>query len=230
MLEKVRKAVFKLLEDENSGHGSDHIIRVYDLAMRFAETERADMRITGLAALLHDADDYKLFGQESAENLTNAKRIMREAEVDERTQSAVASIIKSMGYKKLLSGVRPDTLEGMVVSDADMCDAIGANGILRTYAYGLAHSRPFFDKDIWPIEDMDSERYSRASADSAVCHFFEKLLKLKDLMLTDSGRREAVARNEITIEFLRHIFAEENAPQWQEYLDKYLQRQNGSNA
>ena len=51
---------------------------------------------------------------------------------------------------------------------------------------------------------------------------FEKLLKLKDLMLTYSGKKEAIERYNIMIEFLYHFFEEENVPEWIDYLDNYL--------
>lgn len=42
---------------------------------------------------------------------------------------------------------------------------------------------------------------------------FEKLLRLKDLMLTDSGKKEAIKRHNMMIEFLYHFFEEENVPE-----------------
>lgn len=51
---------------------------------------------------------------------------------------------------------------------------------------------------------------------------FEKLLKLKDLMLTDSGKKEAAERHHIMIEFLCHFFEEEHVPEWMDYLHHYL--------
>ena len=74
-IEKVKNEVAKLLEGDNSGHGLEHINRVLDLSLKFAEKENANKYIVSLIALLHDADDYKLFGMENAEKLTNAKII-----------------------------------------------------------------------------------------------------------------------------------------------------------
>ena len=53
---------------------------------------------------------------------------------------------------------------------------------------------------------------------------FEKLLKLKNLMLTESGKSEAQSRHNIITEFLRHLFDEENAPEWKLYMDNYLKK------
>ena len=51
---------------------------------------------------------------------------------------------------------------------------------------------------------------------------FEKLLRLKDFMLTDSGKKEALERHHIMVEFLYHFFEEEDVPEWTEYLDHFL--------
>ena len=207
MIEEVKEQVYKLLNKDNSGHGMDHINRVLDLSLKFADKEHANREIVSLIALLHDVDDYKLFGIENAENLTNAKRIMSECAIDDEIQNKVCSELKCIGYSKLLEGFRPKTIEGQVVSDADMCDALGSNGILRVYTYSLKNGKPFFDRNIFPIEDMTADKYTKRCADSSVCHIFEKILKLKNLMITDSGKEEAKERHQIIVDFLFFEFS-----------------------
>ncbi len=224
MIDKVKECVYLLLKENNDGHGMEHINRVLELSLKFADIEHADKDITALIALLHDVDDYKLFGIECSEKLTNAKKIMKDCAIDTKIQEQVILSLKNFGYGKRLNGCYPTKIEGKVVSDADMCDGLGVSGILRTHAYGIKHNRPFFDKNIFPIEDMTAEKYTRDCADSSVCHIFEKILKLKDLMLTDAGKKEAESRYNIVVEFLYHLFAEENATEWIEYLDNYLKR------
>lgn len=218
----VKKEVEKLLIKDNSGHGMDHINRVYNLSLKFALKEKANKDIVSLIALLHDVDDYKLFGKDNAKNLTNAKEIMNKCKIDENTQNQVCTQLSNIGYSKRLKGCCPTTLEGKIVSDADMCDGIGANGILRVHAYSMKNGRPFFDKNIFPIENMTADKYTSKTSDTSVCHMFEKLLKLKDLMLTDSGREEAISRHQIIVDFLYHLFLEDDVPEWIQYLDNYL--------
>lgn len=62
MIEKIKIQVDNLLKRDNSGHGMDHVDRVLKLSLRFAEKENADKYIVSLIALLHEVDDYKLFG------------------------------------------------------------------------------------------------------------------------------------------------------------------------
>lgn len=224
MIEKVKKQVSELLNQDNSGHGMEHINRVLELSLKFAEKENANKDIVSLIALLHDVDDYKLFGMDNAENLTNAKKIMRDCNVDKNTQEQVCFALNNIGYSKRLKGCCPTTLEGKIVSDADMCDILGANGILRVYTYSLKNGKPFFNKDLFPIEDMTPEKYTRRCADSSVCHIFEKILKLKSLMLTKSGKEEAIGRHKFTVNFLYQLFKEDNAPEWIKYLDNYLKK------
>lgn len=223
MVEKAKQLVEDLMKNDNSGHGIDHINRVLDLAMSFAEKQDCNKVLVALGALLHDVDDYKLFGNENQEQLTNTYRILNQIGANEMTKSAVLEIVASIGYSKRLKGITPQTIEGMIVSDADMCDAIGVNAILRTHIYTLKHDKKFFDKDLWPIENMCAEKYTRNCADTSVCHIFEKCLKLKNLMFTESGKEEAIERHNFTVSFLRQLFKEENAYDWEIYLDKYLE-------
>lgn len=222
MIEDVKKEVKKLLNTDNSGHGMDHINRVLNLSLKFAKKEKANAKIVALIALLHDVDDYKLFGMESAKNLTNAKRIMDDCNVDKDIQEEVCEALNNIGYSKRLKGHCPKTLEGKIVSDADMCDALGSNGILRVYTYSIKNGKPFFDRNIFPIKNMSAEKYTSKCADTSVCHMFEKILRLKDLMLTDSGKEESKNRHQIIVDFLYHLFDEENVPEWTEYLNNYL--------
>lgn len=228
MIEKAKQLVEELMKSDNSGHGMDHINRVFLLAMKFAEKEKCDKDIVALGALLHDVDDYKLFGAEHQEKLINTNNILNTLGLSQEKRQKIFDIIKNLGYSKRLKGISPSSIEGKIVSDADMCDASGAMGILRTFQYSLKHGRPFFDRDAWPVEDIDAEKYRNKSVassnDSAVCHFFEKLLKLKNLMFTDSGKAEAEQRHQTMIAFLRQTFREENAPEWEEYLDNFLKK------
>lgn len=222
MIEDVKKYVCEVLCKDDSGHGYDHVERVYKLAIRFARKEKADEDVVALIALLHDVDDYKLFGKEQAEDLTNAKRIMKLVNVSEEKQQNVLESLKTMGYKNCTNGIRPKSLEGQIVSDADMCDAMGANGILRTHKFGIKYGREFFNSKAKPDGYID-EKYGDKVADCSVQHMFEKLLKLKGLMITKAGREEASNRHQLMVDFLYELFEEEEAYEWKEYLDKYLE-------
>lgn len=225
----IQAQVTELLSQDQSGHGMEHIERVLALALKFAQQEHANVDLVTIIALLHDADDYKLFGHKSAATLTNARRIMTEAGLNPEIQEQVCDAIQHMGYSKCLQGIRPQTLEGQIVSDADMCDGLGVAGILRTYQYGFAHGRPFFRKELSPAKERTAENYIGSNiSDTSIDHFFDKVLLLKSLMLTPSGKHEAKARHDFVVRFLRELFQEENATEWQEYLEDFLTKNGGT--
>ncbi len=220
----VKEKVNQLLENENSGHGMEHITRVLGLALKFAEVEDCNKELVALIALLHDVDDYKLFGNECQQKLLNTNRILDEVGAHESIRQIILDGVASIGFSKRLNGIEPKSIEAKIVSDADMCEAMGLTGVLRTYKYSMKHNKPFFSSDEWPIDDMSADKYTRASSESSVCHIFEKILKLKNLMLTKSGKEEAKSRHEFVVLLLRQLFKEENAPEWDNYLDDYLNK------
>ncbi len=227
-LNKVKLLVRELLGSDTSGHADDHVERVALLAERFASecSEPVDLQEALLTAWLHDVDDYKLVGKAQAEKLTNAVNIMTEAKVAEDLRRAVLENVASIGYSKRLNGRQPQRLAGRLVSDADMCDAIGAVGIERALVYACHHGGRIFDPKVWPNVNLAAHEYNADGnmhdTDGFINHFFEKLLKLKDLMLTEPGRIEAENRQQIMVDFLHHYFREKNAPEWSEFLEEYL--------
>ena len=219
-VEIVREEVTKLLSSDNSGHGMDHINRVEKLALLISEDANNDL--VSAIALLHDADDYKLFGLECSENLTNTKNILAKTSFTLDEKNIILSSIKTIGYSKRIAGITPSIKEAMIVSDADMLDAMGAVGILRSHHYNITHGNPFFDEAEFPTLGIDAEVYKKKTKGTVVNHIFEKILRLKDMMLTEKGKAEALRRYEFLVSFLSEFFDEVDAPEWQEYLKKYI--------
>ncbi len=224
-LEKVKNEVFEILKNDDTGHDINHINRVLNLAMKFQKNTDANSDIVALIALLHDIDDYKLFGGYNANNLTNAKKILHKYKISKNYEKQVLKGLSEIGFSKRMQGIVPCTIESKIVSDADMCDLLGVNGILRTYNYSKKYNQPFFDKNVFPNINITSEEYKHNCSNS-VCHIFEKVLKLKHLMLTSEGKKEANKRYQFIVNFLYILFEEEGAIDWINYLNEYLEKNN----
>ena len=178
-IDAAKKYIERLFAGNADGHGLDHSIRVYKNAMLLAETEpTADRFIVALSALLHDADDYKLF---QTENNANARSFLKSANVDRETTDRICEVINSVSFSKN-KGKKPETIEGQIVQDADRLDAIGAIGIARTFAFGGKHNR---------------------SLESSIDHFHEKLLLLKDMLNTEKAKELAENRHRFMEQFLK---------------------------
>ena len=177
-LNKVKLLVRELLGGDTSGHADDHVERVALLAERFASecSEPVDLQEVLLTAWLHDVDDYKLVGKAQAEKLTNAVNIMAQAGVVNSLSQAVLENIAAIGYSKRLNGKQPQRLAGQLVSDADMCDAIGAVGIERALVYACYHGGRIFDPAVWPNVDLAANEYNADGnthdTDGFINHFF----------------------------------------------------------
>lgn len=184
IIEKAEAYVRELFASDAGGHDAGHTLRVYRTAMLLADSEPGcDRTVTALAALLHDADDYKLF---RTEDNANARRFMEANGVPPETAERVVAAVNTVSFSK--NGARrPDTPEGRIVQDADRLDAIGAVGIARTFAFGGEHSRPMGE---------------------SVQHFYDKLLRLKDLMNTPAGKAMAEERHAFLEAFLAQYFKE----------------------
>ena len=91
-----------------------------------------DRVVVALAALLHDADDHKLF---HTENNANARTFMQSQQVESDTIEFVCEVINGVSFSKN-KGIHPGSIEGKIVQDADRLDALGAIGIARTFAFG----------------------------------------------------------------------------------------------
>ena len=223
--EKVKAAVKEFMKGNADGHGWDHLDRVCRMAEKLCMAEpAADKEIVLLAALLHDCDDYKLVGKEKADQLLNAKMIMVETGIDAKKQEKVCEIIRNMGYSKALKGIRPASLEGKIVSDADMLDAAGAVAVVRALTYTLiSGSGIIFDPELMPENELSAEDYMQKSrkTDSFINHFFDKLLKLKDMMFLETSRKEAEIRQKTMVGFLEAFFREQDLPQWLKLLEPY---------
>ncbi|MDO3410833.1 HD domain-containing protein [Saccharibacillus sp. CPCC 101409] len=187
------------LEHEGSGHDWWHIYRVTQLAKRIAAGEGADPFVCELAALLHDLADEKLV-DDPEEGKLRLKAWMLEQGTPADDADHVMEIISTMSYRGG-TGTPMTTLEGRVVQDADRLDAIGAIGIARTFVYSGKKGRPMHDPNVPAREAMTAEEY-RGGGDTAINHFHEKLLKLKDLMNTGEGRRIAEDRHRFMEAFL----------------------------
>jgi uncharacterized protein len=67
---------------------------------------------------------------------------------------------------------------------------MGAIGIARAFHYGGHKNRQLYNPGIPPDMAMNKEKYRKSNAPT-LNHFYEKLLLLKDLMNTETGRRMA---------------------------------------
>lgn len=189
---------------DGSGHDWWHVHRVRNTALAIARKEQADLFVCELAALLHDVADEKLNPTKEA-GLHRVRSWLDEHVGEPSVTGEVMEIISTMSYN---GGKNPpmSTLAGQIVQDADRLDAIGAIGIARTFAFGGSRGRSMHE----PGQDFSDLDY-RSRGKTTIYHFYEKLLKLKDLMNTRHAQRLAESRHEYMLRFLEQFYREWDA-------------------
>lgn len=195
------------LASAEAGHDWFHIERVYKTAQHINTREKADDLIVALAALLHDIADSKFNGGDEEIGPRKAGDFLTGIGVQPEIINEVKLIIKNLSFKASLGEVSYSSKELNVVQDADRLDAIGAIGIARAFTYGGYKNRVLYDPEIKPNLNMTKEEYKNTTAPT-INHFYEKLLLLKDLMRTETGKKMAQQRHNFMLSYLDQFYAE----------------------
>lgn len=207
IIEQTIKFVKITLANAETGHDWFHIERVYKTAQTINAIEKGDQLVVELAALLHDIADSKFNNGDEEIGPQKAGDFLKTIGVEEETILHVQEIIRNLSYKASLGTVTFKSKELDVVQDADRLDAIGAIGIARAFTYGGYKNRVLYDPAIPTNLNMSKEEYKNTTAPT-LNHFYEKLLLLKDLMKTETGKLMAQQRHEFMLSYLDQFYAE----------------------
>lgn len=205
LVEKTVEFVRNSLSSAEAGHDWFHIYRVWKSAILIGSSERADMLVVQLAALLHDIADSKFHGGDEEIGPATARNFLETQNAEAGICEHVEQIIRHVSYKGGHNEAGFDSIELRVVRDADRLDALGAVGIARAFHYGGFKNRKLYDPDVPPQLNMTKEEYKNSTAPT-INHFYEKLLLLKDKMHTETGRIMAARRHAFMLEYLDQFY------------------------
>jgi len=195
------------LANAETGHDWFHIERVYKSAQTINKVENGDELVVALASLLHDIADSKFNNGDEEIGPQKAGDFMRSIGVAEDTINHVQEIIRNLSFKASFGNITFKSKELNIVQDADRLDAIGAMGIARAFTYGGYKNRVLYDPAVPVNLNMSKEEYKNTTAPT-INHFYEKLLLLKDLMKTETGKAMALQRHEFMLAYLDQFYGE----------------------
>ena len=205
--ERTKAHISDALMGEGTGHDWWHIQRVWDLALTIAKEENADQFIVGLGALVHDIADHKFHDGDHKIGPAKARDWLHSVGCTPEETEKVVDIVKEISFKGAGVATPMSSLEGQCVQDADRLDAIGAIGIARVFAYGGSTGQPIHEPGQKVVMHESFEDYKSARTTS-INHFYEKLLLLKNLMNTKTGRTIGESRHQFMLEYLDRFYAE----------------------
>jgi len=159
----------------SGGHGFDHVERVYNMAVRIAKEEKADIDVVGIAALLHDIARHMedTGGKDvchAEEGANMAPKILKKYNLP---KEKINNIIHCIRVHRYSLGLKPETKEAEIIQDADRLDSLGAICIARVFGYSGEKNRPFHVPKSRP-----KKKYAGPS-ETSINHFFEKILNIK---------------------------------------------------
>jgi uncharacterized protein len=202
MLDRINWRVKKALEGRDPAHDFQHIMRVYKNAEHIGRKEGADMEVLLPSVLLHDLVVYPKASAKTSKSADDSADLAEKwLPVYGYPQDRIEKIsycIRTHSYSKRLV---PLTLEGKILQDADRLDALGAIGIARTFSVGGSENRIFYN----PADPLWKSKRDLNDREWTLDHFQTKLLRLKNLMHTKTGRKMAKERAKFMELFIRQL-------------------------
>ena len=203
IIQSIQKEMEKFFTQEATGHDWYHIERVWKNAKKIAQHyPKANQLHIELAALLHDRYDHKIFDNVEQAKL-EVRNLLVQHGLSEDLIKKILYSIDAVGFRNGKNPLQPISIEDKIVQDADRLDAIGAIAIARTFVYSGAHQRPIYTGE--PQEILEK---AHDLEDTAIGHFYEKLLTLSDTLHTPEAREIAKGRHEFMKDYLTQFFAE----------------------
>lgn len=208
VVERLRRVVQAYFGPECVGHDLSHLDRVHGLALQLRASEGGNELVIAAASYVHDF--HRVIERLGTARDSDDERRAVETKIIDALSAAefpselVDAVTGCVAFTDRYSfaGHRLDapSLEARIVRDADNLDALGAIGIARAFMFGGTLGEPIWNDDVAP-----AAKYSAGITSSIVHHFHEKLLRLRDDMLTEAGARLAEERHELMLSFLERL-------------------------
>lgn len=193
----------------DGAHDLSHIARVLSNAWQIGRCEGGDPDVIVAAVLLHDIKNLpKGHPQAKASSSLSARYAGNLLSDLGFSPEKIANVQDAIVCHSFSKGLKPKTLEGKILQDADRLDALGAIGVARTFYIAGTHGASLYEpKD--PLgrsgRPLDDVRYSTD-------HFLIKIFRLPDLMQTETGKLMAQERLTVVKQFLDILEREVDPP------------------
>lgn len=206
-VDAVKTIARNLFDRARGSHDWEHTLRVSRLCGRIGPVEDADMSVLLIAAYLHDigrghqdaARGAVCHAQKGAEL---AAPIVSKLALSEPRKQNIIHCIRTHRFR---GTDRPETREARVLFDADKLDAIGAVGVARAYLFAGEVGARLHNPD---VDVTVASSYSKN--DTGYREYCVKLCKIKDRILTETGRRIAHERHQFMELFFKRFIEEFN--------------------
>jgi uncharacterized protein len=194
---------------EDAAHDIDHLDRVMALAETIQKREGGDLPTIWAAVALHDigqererkyGGDHALIGAEMAGDLLTGTPF---------PQASILAVQQAIREHRMTGELKPHTLEGRILYDADKIDNLGAIGIGRLYCitgrYNQKVYAPLPEGIVEPVDPLVVRQLRRRPDYSPSIEFQLLFSNLPERMTTATGRELAQERYAYMAEFFARL-------------------------
>lgn len=212
---KISKKVIEEVKEKAKGffvgafgcHDWSHVERAYNLALKIAKKEKANVGVIKLAAYLHDVgrkEEMQSKGRicHAEKGVDLAEKILEKYDLGKEIKQNILHCILSHRYR---NNHKPSTIEAKILFDADKLDSIGAVGIGRSFLFaGSSGSNCLYTGNEKKLV-KNARDFSFTGEDSALLEYYFKLRKVKLKMLTKTGKKIAKERHDYMVNFFKRF-------------------------
>ncbi len=124
------------VKNQDSAHDFDHILRVYNIALKLAKNQKVDLEVIKIAVLLHDIGMGKEIKNSSCDHAVQSAKLAKPFLIKLGLKTnRIQHILDCISSHRYRNEHQPQTLESKIVHDADKIDGIGAVGIARDFIW-----------------------------------------------------------------------------------------------
>ncbi|EKE27909.1 MAG: hypothetical protein ACD_3C00130G0007 [uncultured bacterium (gcode 4)] len=216
IIEEIKEIAKKELTD-CPAHNFEHVMRVYNMALRLAKNQNVDIEVIKIACLLHDIGWMKEMNDPSwntdhaIESSKMAEPILKWFGFDDKRIKHIQDCIVTHRYR---TWNKPASSEAEIVFDADKLESVGAIWIARAFSwiwknnaiiYGKMATEEYINENLWGKLNWKIQDKRK--------HSFHLMYETKDKFIldylyTEKARDIAKERLEFNKIFLNKLEAE----------------------
>lgn len=192
-----------MFENENTGHDITHLKRVYEYAKNIQKYEGGDLYVISVSAFVHDVHRLMSIKEKrhvsAQESINEVKDLLIESNVDISKLDAILDVVYNHDDKTN----KDQSLETLIIQDADCLDAIGEIGLKRTLMYCKTNNIPITDFN-YPL---DTKEYIPDINPISTCHYiYNTMIPNAKNLYTETAKNLAKDKIEILENFIKNQY------------------------
>ena len=200
-IKKLAELVRPFYGIDDPAHDWPHIGRVAATAKKLAENQNVQIECILAGVYCHDIvnlpKNHPDRSRASELAADKAEPMLKEVGFNPSEIALIRTCIIEHSFSR---GLKPSTPESAIVQDSDRLDSLGAIGILRCASVNTLMKAKYYD----PFDPFAEDRELNDKS-FMVDHYYVKLFKLPDLMVTEAGKKEGYLRVEYMKTFLARL-------------------------